>query len=103
MDALIWDKIGEEDLMELSDDSDMMDNFYDNLGKGCNEWYSSASQKFSSDVDDMKSTIKELGDHKHIIMNYAREEFHTVKGAIFNIVDSLIDSQRAVESVTEYF
>jgi hypothetical protein len=36
-------------------------------------------------------------------MNYAREEFHTVKGAIFNIVDSLIDSQRAIESVDDYF
>lgn len=36
-------------------------------------------------------------------MNYAREEFHTVKGSLFNIVDGLIDSQRAIESTTSYF
>jgi len=80
-----------------------MAHFYDDLAKGCTDFYSSSSRKFASDVDDMKSTIKQLGAHKHIIMNYAREEFHTVKGAIFNIVDSLIDSQRAIESVDDYF
>jgi hypothetical protein len=102
-DALIWDKIGEEELVELAgSEAALMAHFYE-MASGCTEWYSGASQKFSSDVDDMKSTITDLGAHKHIIMNYAREEFHTVKGAIFNIVDSLIDAQRAIESVDEYF
>jgi hypothetical protein len=36
-------------------------------------------------------------------MNYANEEFHTVKGSLFNIADSLIDAQRAIESVDSYF
>lgn len=103
-DALIWDKIGEEELVELSSsEAKLMAHFYEDLAKGCTDFYSSSSRKFASDVDDMKSTIKQLGAHKHIIMNYAREEFHTVKGAIFNIVDSLIDSQRAIESVDDYF
>jgi hypothetical protein len=32
--------------------------------------------------------------HKHVIMHYAKEEFHTVKGSLFDIVDALIDAQR---------
>lgn len=103
-DALIWDKIGEEELTELNGgEADLMDHFYDDLAKGCTGWYSAASKKNAADVEDMKATVENLGAHKHIIMNYAREEFHTVKGSIFNIVDSLIDSQRRIASVDDYF
>merc|ERR1719359_2167893 len=35
-------------------------------------------------------------------MNYSKDEFHKVKGSVFNIVDSLIDSQRAIDSVETY-
>jgi hypothetical protein len=35
-----------------------MAHFYDDLAKGCTDFYSSSSKKFASDVDDMKSTIK---------------------------------------------
>lgn len=51
----------------------------------------------------MKSIITQVGAHKHVIMNYARDEFHSVKGALFNIVDALIDSQRTINSVDSYF
>ena len=44
--------------MELSADSDLMDHFWDDLAKGCNDFYLNASEKFASDADDMKSTIK---------------------------------------------
>jgi hypothetical protein len=91
--------------MELSEqgtEAELMENFYE-LAGGCNKWYSDASQKFSSDVSDMASTIHGIGAHKHVIMNYAREEFHTVKGSIFNIIDSLIDAQRSILSVGSYF
>lgn len=36
-------------------------------------------------------------------MNYARAEFHSVKGSLFNIVDHLMDSQRFIASTDEYF
>jgi hypothetical protein len=54
--ALIWDKIGEEDLMQLAatGEAELMSHFYEDLGAGCNKWYSDASQKFNSDVSDMK-------------------------------------------------
>ena len=85
--------------MELSSkESFLMDQFYDKLAPGCTKWYSGASDKFASDVNDMKSTIDKIGSHKHVIMNYARDEFHQVKGSLFTIVDSLIDSQRAIET-----
>lgn len=44
----------------------------------------------------MTSVVTNLGKHKHVIMNYAGKEFHIVKGAIFNIVDAMIDSQREI-------
>jgi hypothetical protein len=80
-----------------------MGHFYDDLAAGCNKYYGDASDKFASDVRDMTPTVEKLSEHKHVIMNYAKEEFHTVKAAIFNIVDSLIDAQRAIESVESYF
>jgi len=103
--ALIWDKIGEEDLMQLAAtrEAELMAHFYKDLGAGCNKWYSDASQKFASDADDMKTIFTEIGAHKYVLMNYANEEFHTVKGSLFNIVESLIDVQRAIESVDSYF
>lgn len=36
-------------------------------------------------------------------MRYAKEEFHEVKGKLFDIVGSMIDSQKEIESVEEYF
>jgi hypothetical protein len=106
INALIWDKIGEEDeeLMELvSKDAEIMAKFYDTLGSGCNKFYSAASNKFASDVKDMAKVISSVSAHKHIMMNYAREDFHKVKGALFNIVDDLIDVQRSIESTNAYF
>lgn len=38
-----------------------------------------------------------------MMMNYARSEFHVVKNKIFNIVDSLRDSQRVIQTTEEYF
>jgi len=73
------------------------------MAAGCNKYYTDASDKYASDAHDMTSTIKNVGKHKHIIMNYARDEFHSVKGALFNIVNSLEDSQRAIKSVDTYF
>lgn len=51
-DALIWNKVGEEDLMELngSDEAEVMNQFYNELASGCTNWYTSASNKFLSDV-----------------------------------------------------
>ena len=106
--ALIWDKIGEEEqldeqLTELaSADAKLMAHFYE-LASGCNKWYSGASKKFAQDMEDMRSTVKMLGRHKHIIMNYSNAEFHKVKGAIFNIVNSLVDAQREIAGVESYF
>lgn len=37
------------------------------------------------------------------MMNYAQSEFHVVKDKLFNIVDSLRDSQRVIESTEDYF
>jgi len=69
-----------------------MAHFYDDLASGCNNYYSGASAKFAHDAKEVTPTIKALGKHKHVIMNYARDEFHSVKGAVFNAVDSLIDA-----------
>lgn len=100
--ALIW---GEEELTELaaSSEATLMSQFYQELATGCNRWYSKASQKFASDADDMKQTMTLIGKHKYVIMNYAQENFHSVKGNLFNIADSLIDVQRQIESVDTYF
>merc|ERR1712178_447000 len=100
-DALIWDKIGEEELTMLGDERDLMDKFYQ-LAAGCNQFYQGASWKLTDDGNELRPTIDGIGKHKHIIMNYARDEFHSVKGSIFNIVDSIIDGQRAIVSVEEY-
>lgn len=80
-----------------------MAHFYDDLAAGCSKWYGDASNKFASDVEDYSTIINNVGAHKHMIMNYARNEFHTVKADLFTIVDSLIDSQRSIENVEEYF
>jgi hypothetical protein len=37
------------------------------------------------------------------MMNYSREHFHEVKGALFDLVEELLDSFRAIGSVDEYF
>jgi hypothetical protein len=81
----------------------LMAHFYNDLASGCTKFYAAASEKFAQDAKEMGPTIKAIGAHKHVIMNYARDEFHSVKGDIFNIVDSLIDSQRAIASVDNYF
>ena len=73
------------------------------MATGCNKYFTDASDKYASDAHDMASTIKNVGKHKHIIMNYARDEFHSVKGSLFNIVNSFEDSQRAIHSVDTYF
>jgi len=73
------------------------------LATGCTDWYSGASQKYASDVEDMVGQITKIEKHKHIIMNYAKPEFHSVKGHLFDIVDALIDSQRDIVSVDDYF
>lgn len=106
-DALIWNKIGEEDeeLMELaaSNEATQMAHFYDDLAAGCTKFFSDASKKFASDASDYEQIIQHVHRSKYMIMNYARDEFHVVKGKLFNIVDSMIDSQNAIESVEEYF
>jgi hypothetical protein len=104
-DALIWDKIGEEELMELAngEEAALMAHYYNDLAAGCNKFYEGASDKFAADARALAPTITSLGKHKHVIMNYPRDEFHSVKGSIFNIVDGLIDAQRAIVSVEEYF
>jgi len=89
-------------MLTASSEATLMAHFYE-LAEGCTTWYSGASQKYDSDVRDMKTTVSLIGAHKHVIMNYAKDEFHTVKGSIFNIVDSLIDVQRAISSVDTYF
>jgi hypothetical protein len=81
----------------------LMSTFYNDLGSGCNKWFTDASSTFAHNVVDMQSTIKKVSAHKHLIMNYAREDFHTVKGALFDIVDDLIDSQRSISSTLTYF
>lgn len=80
-----------------------MGHFYNDLAAGCDNYYSGASEKFASDVKDMTQTITLLGKHKYVIMNYANTEFHSVKDSVFNIVDSLIDVQRQIHSVEDYF
>jgi hypothetical protein len=81
----------------------LMAHFYNDLASGCTKFYSAASHKFAKDAHEIQPTISALGRHKHVMMNYAKDEFHNVKGAVFNIVDSLIDSQRSIESVSNYF
>jgi len=94
-----------KELVELAatDESSLMTQFYNDLAAGCNKWYDGASKKFASDAQDFDKIITNLSLHKNIMMNYGKEEFHTVKGKIFNIADSFIDSQRTVESVYSYF
>lgn len=108
--ALIWGNFGveegKEELMQLSadgsDEAALMAHFYEDLASGCNKFYGGASAKFEQDIRDLSDTIVQLGKHKHLIMNYSQAEFHDVKGSIFNIVDSLIDSQREIDSVETY-
>jgi len=80
-----------------------MTHFYNDLAAGCNKWYDGASKKFASDAQDFDKIVTELGLHKNIMMNYGKEEFHTVKGFVFHIADSFIDSQRKIDSVFTYF
>lgn len=84
-------------------ESRLMDTFYEDVAKGCNQYYTWSSHKFTDDGVALRPMIESIGKHKHVIMNYARDEFHSVKGSIFNIVDGLIDAQRAIVSVEEYF
>lgn len=81
----------------------LMAHFYNDLASSCTKFYAAASDKFAADAKAMGPTITAIGAHKHVIMNYARDEFHSVKGNIFDIADSLIDSQRAIGSVDAYF
>lgn len=92
------------ELLELADQSsaETMAHFYNDLASGCDTYYSNASKGFASDAHDYVKIMDNLEKHKHIMMNYGREEFHTVKGSIFSMADSFIDSQRAIESVYSY-
>jgi hypothetical protein len=47
-----------------------MGEFY-KLADDCTTWYSSASDKFASDVQDMKGLIKGIVTHRFIVMKYA--------------------------------
>lgn len=49
--AIIWNKVGEDELMELaaSKEADLMASFYNKLGSGCVNWYTAASKKFAQD------------------------------------------------------
>jgi len=103
-DALIWDKIGEEELTELaaSGEAELMRQFYE-LAKGCTDWYSHTSAKLTQDGEDFMKTITNMSKHKYIMMNYGKEEFHAVKSSIFEIIEAMIDGQRAIEGVEKYF
>lgn len=116
--ALIWDEItapapegeapGEEELVNLEgdDESDamtLMNHFYRDLAAGCDEYFHAASKKFAGDVRKFQPHIDQLGDHKYLLMNYAREEYGTMKQSLFVILDSLRDSQRDIESTQDYF
>jgi hypothetical protein len=87
----------------MSGEAQLMQSFYRDLGSECSDWYAAASKKFARDAEAFTPWIEDLGDHKYMIMNYANEEFHTIKNAAFTIVDSLIDSQRTIESTEDYF
>lgn len=104
-DALIWDKIGEEELTMLeadeSSEATLMNHFYE-LASECTEWYKGASNDFAGDAEAFEAIIKSVGAHKHMIMNYAKAEFHTVKDKLFNIVGAFRDVQRVIESTEGY-
>lgn len=109
LDALIWDKIeksAEEELVNLDAEmtsASLMDHFFDDLAEGCEFNFKSASKKFDADVNKFKPYIDKLGDYKFLLMNYAREEYQTMKESLFVILDSLRDSQRVIESTQSYF
>lgn len=110
-DALIWNDIGPAyapgqelvNLQEASPEAAVMRDFYENLGKRCNDYYTSASETFGQDVELFAPYIDHMGDHKYMLMKYARTEFQDMKDHIFVIVDALRDSQRVIESTEEYF
>lgn len=88
-------------LSEDSSDMVLMNHFYE-VATDCAAWYKGASNDFAADAESFESIIKSVGVHKHMIMNYAKTEFHTVKDKLFNIVGSFRDVQRLIESTEEY-
>lgn len=78
-----------------------MEEFYKIAGT-CTTWYQDASNKFASDTADMGDLIKGVVKHRHIVMNYAKEEFHKVKGHLFNIINALVDAQLKISNVDAY-
>lgn len=75
-DALIWD---EEEIVQLQEDVAaelrIMQHFYEDLGEDCAQWYDGASKKFASDAVAFTPFIEAMGDHKYMLMTYARNEF----------------------------
>jgi len=50
----------------------------------------------------MQGLIRGIVTHRHIIMKYARDDFHGVKGHLFNIINDLVDAQMKIENVAAY-
>lgn len=101
-DALIWGD--EEEIAQLAEaEMKLMKEFYNDVGGPCNDWYGDASEAFGQDVENFKPAVAALGKHKYMLLNYAAENFHTLKNQMFGIVDKLIDSQRTIESTVDYF
>lgn len=80
-----------------------METFYKDLGSDCESWYTMMSNKYAMDANQFTPYVEDMGDHKYMIMNYAREQFHAIKENMFTIVDGLRDSQRVIESTQSYF
>jgi hypothetical protein len=50
----------------------------------------------------MQGLIKGIVTHRFIIMKYAKEEFHGVRGHLFNIINDLVDAQMKIRNVAAY-
>lgn len=75
-DALIFGKKKKEEeeamtQLAASTQGKMMDKFYHDLASGCNKWYTGASRKFASDVELFTPYIKDIGNHKYLLMKYS--------------------------------
>jgi len=81
----------------------LLNHFYKDLGGVCGKFYTGASKAFAKDAEIFKPYINEIGDHKYMLMTYARNEFHNMKDYFFTITDGVRDSQRIIESTLNYF
>lgn len=87
---------------QLASAPQLGDQFYNNINKGCDEWYVNASKLSLQAQDAFLPQAKFMWEHKLLLTKYGRESYHRSMGQFIDQIEALTDSQRDIENHYAY-